>query len=312
MKKELTNDLFILLQLTKRAVKIYFKDKATVFFSLLGSLIILLLYVLFLGDIQVNSLNNIFKDSLVAIPTKAIKGLVDGWMLSGMLATACISVSLSANTIMVRDKERGNENDLITSPIKKWVITFSYFLYNFVITILSMIALMCVAFIFLSSGGSWFLSFVDVLGIIGTIFLSSLSSTLITVLICSFLKTEAQAGAFVGIVSSSLGFFIGAYMPMAIMANAVQYLSAAIPGSHSAGLFKHFFMSSPLERIRIEGQLPLEAINGIQDGYSMNLNFFGEMIGPEIMVIYLASSVLIFWALNLLISYIKKPKLIRK
>lgn len=309
MKKiELKNDLNVLAQLTRRAVIIYYKDKATVFFSLLGSLIILLLYVLFLGDIQTNSITNIFTNAGLTPPTKAIKGFIDGWMLSGMLATACISVSLSANTIMARDKERGTESDMITSPIKKWVITFSYFLYNFTITIISLTVLMIVGFLFLALGGGWCLSFLDIMGIIGTVILSCLSATLITVFICSFLKTEAQVGAVVGVVSSTLGFFIGAYMPMGIMAKPVQYISSAIPGSHSAGLLKHFFMSSPLDQLRIEGGLPTQVIDGIKGGYSMELNMFGKMIGPDIMVIMLAASVVAFVGLNLLLSLKKKGK----
>lgn len=309
MKKiELKNDLNILAQLTRRAVIIYYKDKATVFFSLLGSLIILLLYVVFLGDIQSNSITNIFVNAQITPPEKAIKGFIDGWMLSGMLATACISVSLSANTIMARDKERGMENDLLTSPIKKWIITFSYFLYNFTITIISLTGLMIVAFLFLALGGGWYLSFSDVMGIIGTVVLSCLSSTLITVFICSFLKTEAQVGAVVGLVSSTLGFFIGAYMPMGMMAKPVQYISSSIPGSHSAGLLKNFFMNSPLEQLRIDGSLPPQVIDGIKGGYSIELNMFGKMIGPDIMAVVLAASVVVFVGLNLLLSYTKKVK----
>ena len=39
-------------KLVERSLKIFLKDKVGVFFSLLAPLIVLVLYVLFLGDIQ--------------------------------------------------------------------------------------------------------------------------------------------------------------------------------------------------------------------------------------------------------------------
>ena len=52
-------DLRAMLLMTRRGLKIFLKDRASVFFSLLAPLIILLLYVLFLGDVQILSLIHI-------------------------------------------------------------------------------------------------------------------------------------------------------------------------------------------------------------------------------------------------------------
>ena len=50
------SDFYALAGLTKRGIKIFLKDKAGVFFSLLAPLIVLMLYVIFLGDVQLDSL----------------------------------------------------------------------------------------------------------------------------------------------------------------------------------------------------------------------------------------------------------------
>ena len=53
-----SDSLYTLRQMTLRNIKIFLKDRAAVFFSLLAPLIVLMLYILFLGDIQVSSVKS--------------------------------------------------------------------------------------------------------------------------------------------------------------------------------------------------------------------------------------------------------------
>ena len=48
--------MYMLLQQTRRNLKIFLKDKANIFFSLLSPLIVLALYVLFLGRVQADGI----------------------------------------------------------------------------------------------------------------------------------------------------------------------------------------------------------------------------------------------------------------
>lgn len=301
--ENIKNDFYTLYQLTLRNLKIFLKDKASVFFSLMAPLIILLLYVLFLGDVQVNNIAAYIPEG-VSVSKKALKAFVDSWMLSGVLSIACISVSLSANSVMVQDKTRGILRDGMASPVKQSVITAGYFCYNFIVTVIICTFVFFVCLIYLAAGREWFLSAADVFGIFGVILLSAVSSTLITVLICGFFKTEAQHGGFVGIMSALLGFLIGAYMPMSIMPKAAQYISAIIPGSHSAGLFKYFMMTGPLNNLG--ENLPVEVTNNMAYAFTMKINMFGTNVGPDIMCVYLAASVILFGAINLIVNLKKK------
>lgn len=275
------------------------------FFSLLGPLIVLALYVLFLGDVQVESVMSYIPTG-VEVGKKAVRAYVDSWMLAGVLSIACISVSFSANSVMVQDKTRGILNDGLSSPVKKQIIKAGYFFYNFVVTVFIVMIVYIICLIYLAASGGWYLTAGDVFGTIGVIIFSSISSTLITVFICDFLKTEAQHGGFVGVVSAVLGFLIGAYMPMSIMPKAAQYVSCIIPGSHSAGLFNHFLMSGSLNNLA--KTLPPEAVGGLKSAFSMDVNFFGTDLGPDMMAVYLAASIILFIALNAVVLSRKKKK----
>lgn len=306
VKKSLNASLYALMHLTKRNMKIFLIDRVRVFFALLAPLIVLLLYVLFLGDIQVNSVMYSIPQG-ITVSENAVHAYVDTWMLAGVLSIACISVSLSANTVMVEDKTKGILNDFLSSPVKRWVITASYFLYNFFTTIIILGVTFGICLIYLVVSGGWYLTVTDVLLTITTIILSSISATLVTVFICGFFRSEAALSGFIGILSSVLGFLIGAYMPMSIMPKAFQYISSLIPGSHSAGLFRNYLMTGAMENLSKD--MPAGVMSALEETFAMKISFFGTQIGTDIMYIYLAGSIVIFAILGLVFNFNPKMKI---
>ena len=71
--------MYILYQLVIRNLKLYLRDKAAVFFSFLSVIIIVFLYVLFLGAMQADNLAENFGD----IP--GVDWLVASWIMAGLL-----------------------------------------------------------------------------------------------------------------------------------------------------------------------------------------------------------------------------------
>lgn len=305
VKKSLQESFLALNQLCKRNLKLFFVDKAGVFFSMLAPIIVLMLYILFLGDLQVQSVVSSVPEG-IALNEKAVQAYVDCWMIAGVLSISCITVSLGANTVMILDKTKGVLNDFISSPVKRWVITASYFISNFITTIIISCITFFICLIYLALSGGWYLSFTDVLLTFTTILLSSASATLLTVFACGFIRTEAAFSGLIGIISAVIGFFIGAYMPMSIMPKALQYISSLLPGTHSAGLFRNYLMSGALDNLG-KG-LPQELLDAIADIFSMRVNLFGASVGKGIMYAFVGGSIVIFGVLSFFISFNKKEK----
>lgn len=295
MNKTIKADVYATLQLVKRGMKIFLKDKATVFFSLLSPLIVFMLYVLFLKDLQYDAIRNTLQGINVA--SSLLKGFVDNWMIGGVLAVGCVSVSLSANAIMVADKTKGILADSIVSPIKRSVVKLSYYIFNFIVTVTIMFLVMVVCLIYLAASGGFRMTVANVFALIGTLLLSAASATFVTVFITDFFKTEAALGAFNGVMSAMIGFIIGAYMPMNALPTAFQYISALFPATHSACMFRQFLMTETLNEIAT--QVPVsQLIDGLKEGYSMNLNFFGTIINADIMTVFIVCVTMLFVVLN--------------
>ncbi len=274
-------DLIIIRSLVKRGIIVFLRDKASVFFSLLAPLIVFFLYVTFLGDLQVKSL----EQTLIGVPVSkdVMRAFVDGWMIAGVMGVACITVSFSANNIMVQDKARGVLNDAYSAPVKRGVLRASYFVYNFLVSTVICMVVLAVCLVYLTISG-WYLSIMDVFATVGHTLLSVLSASLISVFLTGFLKSEPALGAIVGIMSAAIGFLCGAYFPLSMLPKFVQYAVLFIPGTYSAGVFRNLFMGGAYAEIAaVSGQAASEA----GQGFSMNLDFFGSSMSKGGMLVVL-------------------------
>ena len=272
--------------LTKRNMLVYLRDRATVFFSLLSPLIILFLYIMFLKQNYINSVKSIIIEVGLSdfITAKQIDGFVNSWLISGLLSTSCLTVPLSSLTLIVTDKEKQKDFDLMSSPVKKWKIGVSYLVASFLNTVIITGVILTIGIIIISSSGLK-MEFIDIIKSYLVVILGSLSGSAFMYMIVSFFKSNSAVGAFTGIVCAASGFLIGAYMPISMFSKWLQIVANVIPGSHIAGLFRNILMGNSLNDMNSVIQSPI-FIQSMNEGFSLELNFFGTMIKENVMWIY--------------------------
>ena len=290
--------MHMLFSMTSRNLKIFLKDKANIFFSLLCPLIVLALYVLFLGRLQADGIEEALSAIGVSGAEDAVQAFCDSWMLAGAVSSACITVPLCACGVMVQDRRRGITDDLKASPVPAWVAPASYFLAVAAAGLVLCSAVLAVSLVWLAVSGSWCLSAADVFASVGVMVLSVLSSTALLVFVVGFIRSE---GAFTGlnvILGTVVGFLIGAYMPLSAFPEGVQYFSACIPGTHSAGLFRNFFMGGALDELGARSSP--QFADALAEEFSMKLDFFGVSLGTAAMAAVVAAAAVLFAGLAVL------------
>ena len=146
--------------LLKRNIKMFFNDKAMFFTSLITPVILLVLYATFLG--------NVYRDSFLSslpkgfsLDGKIIDGFVGGQLVSSLLAVCCVTVSFCSNMLMVQDKVSRARTDFEITPVKKSVLSLSYFTATFISTLIISIAASAVCLLYLLKCG-WYLSLSDI------------------------------------------------------------------------------------------------------------------------------------------------------
>lgn len=300
--KKIKDNAAVVSGLVERSLKIFLKDKASVFFSLLAPLIVLGLYLLFLGDIQMDGIKAAFEGA--PIDDNLLKSFVDSWMLAGVVSVACVTVSFSVQGITVQDREKGVLNDMLASPISRGIIDLSYLISNFVVTLCICLIVLAVAFVYVAITG-WTLSFVDAVLLIALTIMSVLSASVISTLVGLAFRTSSQHSAFVGIISAVIGFVMGAFMPLSAFPKGVQYVTLFVPATYSAALYRNLFMRGALEKI--DAALP-GAEDGLKGSFSMELDFFGKTIGTDMQAVIFAAFIALTLAAWIAIAVAKAVK----
>lgn len=305
--------------LTKRHLMVFFKNKLRVFFTLMVPFIIFIIYALFLRDLELTTVGGILDDLAEQYGNPAIKTLstdetfmhyvrtlVDSWMLSGILAITTVTVSLQCNIMIVNDREIGVNRDFASSPVSRNVLIFSYFAFNIIVTALICIVFLFVCLIVLAGLGEFFISAADFFQIFGVLLYSSAVAVLFTTFICSFVKHDSTMASINTILCTVIGFLIGAFMPLAMLPKAIQYVCAFIPGTFSCSLLRFSFMSTPLgmlnEYLAGMSSIPqsAELISELTLNFGYNVSFFGINLEPWAQSIGQLIILIIFLVLNIL------------
>jgi multidrug/hemolysin transport system permease protein len=283
----------IILALSKRNLRLFVRDKALVFFSFLSVIIILGLYVLFLGEIQVNNI----KQS-IGMDLPEIDALVYAWMLPGLIAVASMTLSLGNMGRLVDDAQAENLNDFLVSPLKRWQLILSYLLSSVTITSVISVLMFGLSIVIVKlKGGPW-LNVEQILQSLGVMILLIVSSALLSLYIASWVKTQNTYGVVNSMVGTFIGFVTGAYMPMGIMPVFVQNMFNILPVSLGASMLRQIYLGPIMDKVF--AQAPIEMVNEYRYFQGIDLKVFGNILEPNFMLIVIFVSIGVLFILNLL------------
>lgn len=304
-----TNYVEQLGSLTKRHLLVFINSRMRVFFTLMVPFIIFVIYIFFLRDLELMTIDPVLAEYGLSMEDEQLKHyvytLIDSWMLSGIVAMCTITVSLQINNITVSDKENGINRDFASSPVSSNVLIFSYFLANFIITFVVCLVFLVACFIYLAVLGELIMTFTSIITMLGVLIFATINGVLFTVFICSFISRDSTMASIITIFSTAIGFLIGAYMPLFMMPEAVQYVCGFVPGTYSCALFRYAFMGDAINEMT-EYVISVDAANGqaimaqLTDSFGYNLNFFGYIVTPGYQALALVLFTILLLVLNIL------------
>ena len=277
------------LGLTKRNMLVFFTDKGTLFFSMLTPMIILLLYILFLKNSLLSSLQNAATGLENLVAAKDMAQFVNGLLLTGIISSALITIPYNALEIIVRDREDRVDLDMLSTPVKRFEIILSYFCAAVISAFMQTMVVLAVGIGILSMSGDMYLTALDIVKLVGAVFLGTVSSTSVFMVVMMFFKSMGTCGAFMGILSAVSGFVIGAYMPLSQFNKGIQYVCNLVPATGITVLIRNYLTGGILRHMD-------ECIGGLDNGAFMKAMLdvfsYNTVVGGEI------------WTLNLTWIYV--------
>ncbi|MDR1130822.1 MAG: ABC transporter permease [Oscillospiraceae bacterium] len=268
-----------------RNLKVFFKDKSAVFFSLIAVFIIIGLYVLFLGDVWTESLGEL----------PGVRALMDNWIMAGLLAVTSVTTTMGAYGTMVQDREKKLVKDFKASPVSSHSIVGGYIVGAVVIGVMMSLITLILAELYILSGGGGLLPAMAALKVLGLIPVTTLCNSAIVLFIVSFFRSSNAFATASTIIGTVIGFLTGIYLPVGQLPAGVQWAVKLFPVSHGAALFRRVMMEGPLET-SFAGA-PAEAVTEFQDMMGVTIRFGDAEIGTAASLMILLATAAVFYAL---------------
>lgn len=273
----------------KRNLKLYFRDKGTVFFSLLSIFIIVGLYTIFLRDTMLDDDMKIIDDA---------NTLMNNWLVAGLFAVTSVTTTIGAFGVMIDDKVKKIDKDFHSSPIRKRSITGGYVGSAFLIgVIMSLITVVISEIYLVCSGGDW-LSPIACVKIFVLVLLTTMTNTSLICFIVSFFKSHNAFNTASTLIGTLIGFLTGIYLPIGALPPPVQMVIKVFPVSHAASLFRQVMMESSMQ-ISFEG-IPTDYLQEFREYMGVTFSFGGYEVTPIVSILILLSTMILFFLLSLL------------
>ena len=236
----------------KRNVLLFFKDWQSILFSLLTSIIVLVLYLLFLKGTFVSAIQRAMEQypGLASmVPQKDIAMFANLFLLSGILGSAMISVPFSCITVLVKDRANKVDYDILATQLKRGQIIFAYFVSAVLSSTLLTGFILAIGLVGISLQGDAHLNAIQLVKSFAVVALGSISASAIFMIVVLFFKSVSACEAFFGLLSAASGFVIGAYIPISQFSNEVQTVCNLFPASQITIMLRNILLNGLLEHV---------------------------------------------------------------
>ena len=241
-----------ILGLIKRNLLLFFKDWQSILFSLLTSIIVLVLYLLFLKGTFVRAMQSAMAQypGLASMVSETdIDMFANLLLLTGILGSAMISVPFSCITTLVRDRASKVDYDILATPLKRGQIIFAYFVSAVLSSTLLTGFILAIGLVGISLQGDTHLNAIQLVKSFAVVALGSISASAIFMIVVLFFKSVSACEAFFGILSAASGFMIGAYIPISQFSDGVQTVCNLFPASQITIILRNILLNGLLEHI---------------------------------------------------------------
>ena len=291
-----------MIKLIQRNVILYFRDKVSVFFSLLGVLVVVLVYVLFLAQLQ---LDEVIQRLDYSMNRDKLSFLINSWTLGGMLTITTLTSTLGALGFVVADRENRIIKDFKSSPLSIMSYPIASVISSIIVGVIISLLGFVVYGLYIFFNTDYYFNLVTIIKSIGLMIISSMMNASLMGLLVSFFSTNRAFSSASVIAGTSIGFLIGLYIPLGQLAEKLQTVLKLLPFSHIAALFRQTLMKEPLNLVFKNA--PQSVINEYTETFGIILKWNSGRISFNTSIIFILT-VFIFSLVLFFINFRRKEQ----
>ena len=251
--------------LARRNLRIFFRDRTAVFFSLLSALILIGLYALVLGSLQVDNLQSRFPTATHA----EVQAFVDAWVFAGITMITILTTGLAALSVFIEDSSSGRFKDFLVSPIRRASLIFGYMTSSFIVAIVMTVVVVAIAQGYTAVRGNAMMTPTELLLTLGYVVVAAAAFSALSGFIVTFVRSNSAFAAMSTIVGTVVGFLAGAYIPAGTLSAGVVNVMNAMPFAQAAMLLRQPFTAHSADALT-GGQS--EAVSALNDFYGIAIS----------------------------------------
>ncbi|MCL1808011.1 MAG: ABC transporter permease [Oscillospiraceae bacterium] len=283
--------------LIKRNMKLFLRDRATVFFSFLSTIILVALYFLFIGEVFKSEMQNSTTGAgSFSITSGAQNFIVYLQMMAGVLVLNSMSLATGAFSTIAKDFENKRVDSFILTPVKTREMIFSYFATGIIAGFGLNLFTWMVSFTVIGVATGYWLAVSTFLTVVLVLFTASLISCSLTLLIVTLVKSSSAIGVINGVAGTFFGFLCGIYMPYGNLGDGVKAVGSILPLSHLTIWLKRVVLDDAFSQLGIEGEYKETLYRDFFSAESIGfLNFSAPL---WLMIVFSGLLGLTFWVLS--------------
>lgn len=274
-----------------RNLRLFFRDRLNVFFSLLGAIILFGLYTLFLGTLQSVDL----AQSLPGTTAAQVQAFVDSWMFAGIVLITTVTTGLGGLAVLTDDGASGRFRDFLVSPVRRGQLVLGYLLSAVIVALLLSGTVLVISIAYLGFVRGTWLSVPAMLASVGVVVLSCVAFTAMSALIVTFVRTAGAFSALATIVGTVLGFIAAAYIPIGALPEAVAGVVSALPFAQAGMLLRRAFSDESLATITDAAPGAEQALRAV---YGLDLSVGSWAVPGWFVVVILVAITVVCTALS--------------
>lgn len=259
----------IIFKFIKRNILMYLRDRSAVLFSLLSTIIVLVLMVSFLGNMNV-------EDTLEAIGNNSedtketVKNLIVIWTIAGILVVNAVSITMTMVGFMVKDEQEKKLSGFFVAPVNRIVYIIGYIVAANIVALFMCLATLIIAELYIAIIGGQTLSLISFMKIFVLVIINVFSASTFVFLCATCISSVNAYNGFGTIIGTLVGFLAAIYIPYGVMPDFLQKIIKYIPLYHG---------SSAIREVYTEGLVnELFAENGANEIKSAYCEYMGITI----------------------------------
>lgn len=234
------------LKISQRVFILFFRDRATIFYTLLGSIIMLVVYLLFLNGAFFSD------EDLLAMPT--LINIQNNWLMAGLVCITSFSAAFTALSQLPTDRREKIFDDFVVAPIQRSQIVSGYIIGATLTAFTMSLFTVLFSYLFLLIENGTIPDFTDSLLIVALTFLNTFVSSALAFFFASGKSSPRSYGSLSSVLLTLIGFFAGVYIPYGGLGKGVQMITSLLPISHTTGLMRQVFTRESLLEVAVSAK----------------------------------------------------------